>query len=320
MKANFFKFFRGNKEDLYSKGVYKISFGNNKCYVGSTTTSFKNRFASHYNHLKNDIHRNKYLSNCFKKYPENIIFEIVEIIDDISIILEREQYWIDFHKTYIPKNGYNISPTAGNTLGFKMYEDIVEKRRKKYLQYDLDGNFIREWNSYTDIKKTFGIFGSKEVLEDSFHSAYGYLWRYKLNETYPLKIDSYEDRTKFKVLMYSIEGVFLKEYDSMFQASIDNNIPVGNISKVLGNNINMAYGYIWKKWKENYPLKIENYEKIHPFEKKIKVTFIETGEIKIFKTKRDMSKKLDINRSSVKHAISKNNGLMTRKKIIIEEI
>ena len=47
---------------------------------------------------------------------------------------------------------------------------------------------------------------------------------------------------------------------------------------------------------------------------------LKSGEIKIFKTKRDMSKKLDINRSSVKHAISKNNGLMTRKKIIIEEI
>ena len=81
MKAKFFKFFRGNKEDLHFKGVYKISFGSKNCYIGSTTTFFKERFSNHYNRLSNLTHCNNALTNSFKKYKGVIIFEIIEIIN-----------------------------------------------------------------------------------------------------------------------------------------------------------------------------------------------------------------------------------------------
>lgn len=73
-------------------------------------------------------------------------------------------------------------------------------------------------------------------------------------------------------------------------------------------------------WEKNYSLKVKKYEKFHPFQKKIKVTFIENNTIQIFNTKRDLCKKLNINRSTLKYALENNKGLMTRKKIKVEEI
>lgn len=56
------------------------------------------------------------------------------------------------------------------------------KRRKAILQYDLDGNFIREWDSAT----SFGKAISKDVggniiacIKGKQPSAYGYKWKYK---------------------------------------------------------------------------------------------------------------------------------------------
>lgn len=320
MKAKFFKFFKGNKEDLYCNGVYKISFGDNKCYVGSTTITFKKRLSIHYLDLVNNNHCNTTLTRCFNKYKDNIIFEIIEIInkEELHNILIREQYWIDFYNSY--HEGYNEVQFAGHTTGFKMPEEIVEKRRKKYLQYNLNGDFIKEWNSLTDIVKEFGGFASKDVLKDSFHSAYGYLWRYKLDNNYFLKIDSYKDKTAYKILMYDSEGNFVKEYNSLLEAAKHLNVDTGNISRALKKDNNMAFGYIWKKWEENYSLKVKKYEKFHPFQKKIKVTFIENNTFQIFNTKRDLCKKLNISRSILKYALENNKGLMTRKKIKVEEI
>ena len=53
-----------------------------------------------------------------------------------------------------------------------------KSKNKPILQYDLDGNFIREWSSATDV--------GKEVRKNIVHclkgrnkTAYGYIWKYK---------------------------------------------------------------------------------------------------------------------------------------------
>lgn len=49
------------------------------------------------------------------------------------------------------------------------------------------------------------------------------------------------------ICQYDLHGNFIKNYDSLMQASSENNISIGNISSVINGKRKMAGGYIWKK-------------------------------------------------------------------------
>ena len=58
------------------------------------------------------------------------------------------------------------------------YGTHIEKIKKTILQYDLDGNFIREWPSATDVGKEVRI-NIVHCLKGYTKTAYGYIWKYK---------------------------------------------------------------------------------------------------------------------------------------------
>lgn len=47
-------------------------------------------------------------------------------------------------------------------------------------QYDLDGNFIKQWTSMMDIRRKKGFFVSaiSSCCRKKVKTAYGYIWRY----------------------------------------------------------------------------------------------------------------------------------------------
>ena len=53
-----------------------------------------------------------------------------------------------------------------------------ERHKKPILQYTLDGEFVREWQSATDVGKNVND-GICKCLKGKTKSAYGYLWKYK---------------------------------------------------------------------------------------------------------------------------------------------
>ena len=58
------------------------------------------------------------------------------------------------------------------------YGTIIDRRKKPILQYDLDGNFIREWPSATDVGKEVRV-NIVHCLSGKQKTAYGYIWKYK---------------------------------------------------------------------------------------------------------------------------------------------
>ena len=60
-------------------------------------------------------------------------------------------------------------------------ERIAEKTRKPVLQFDLLGNFIREWPSITKVEEETGIWQThiSKCCLGLRHTAGGYLWKYK---------------------------------------------------------------------------------------------------------------------------------------------
>lgn len=60
------------------------------------------------------------------------------------------------------------------------YKPIIFNK-KPILQYDLQGNFIKEWDSATDVKKELGFNNSSitNCCKNVSKSSYNYIWKYK---------------------------------------------------------------------------------------------------------------------------------------------
>lgn len=122
------------------------------------------------------------------------------------------------------------------------------KRKKPILQYDKYGNFLKEYKGATDTgyNTTANIIA---CCKGKIKSAYGYIWRYKLENTYPLHITvSNNARAQFykTVLQYSKKGEFIAMYDSISKASLSTGINKSAIGNCLYGWSKTAGNYVWK--------------------------------------------------------------------------
>ena len=108
-------------DDSYT--IYTIkNIINGNCYVGSTV-NVSHRFGKHRRALTRGVHPNHYLQNAWNKYGENsFTFNVVELAGSKQEMIDREQYYIN---TLVGL--YNLSPTAGSTLGVKLKESTRRK-------------------------------------------------------------------------------------------------------------------------------------------------------------------------------------------------
>ena len=109
--------------------IYKISnLINGKIYIGSAA-DFNKRKSNHLRQLNTNSHHSKYLQNSWNKNgPEIFSFSVLEVVDDINNLLEREQHYLDSLLFAKEKNckfnnlGYNICRKVGSFTGVKHSE------------------------------------------------------------------------------------------------------------------------------------------------------------------------------------------------------
>jgi group I intron endonuclease len=118
-------------------GIY--SFTNKttgKRYIGQTVY-LNGRKGDHLLNLRRNQHDNDYLQKAFNKYgEEDFIFEVLEVVpkledgtNDKFKLTEREQYWMDFYKSYEEDFGYNINPSA--SINYMSGRTHTPEARKK---------------------------------------------------------------------------------------------------------------------------------------------------------------------------------------------
>lgn len=120
-----------------SSAIYQITnVTTSKIYIGSAI-DVAERWYRHIRDLNNGVHCNQYLQRSWNKYHQPaFIFSILENVEDTSMLLKREQYWLDEKKAYEKEHGYNICRVAGSTLGFKMSPESIEKRfTPEYMEH-----------------------------------------------------------------------------------------------------------------------------------------------------------------------------------------
>ena len=133
------------------------------------------------------------------------------------------------------KNEKNASENNG------MYQKIP-KNAKSVLQYDKEGNFIKEWKSAAEAKKSLGIDNITVVCNGKRKYAGGYIWKWGEND--------YSIEAK-KVCQYSLDGQLINTYSSSWEAAKILNLDSSSIYKVCQGRGKTCGGFKWKFLNDN---------------------------------------------------------------------
>lgn len=170
-------------------GIYKINFPNNKIYIG-LSSNIKKRLIAH-NKTNDDLPVHRAIKKYGKISDENV--EIIEIVSQ-PLLREREKYWIDYYKSFLPENGYNLT-LGGDGASPGIFNNSAKLNQEKLneLIKDLIDNVI----FIKVLSKKYGL--SAEAISD-INQGKRY---YNKNLSYPLRKD-----TKFtSEQMKNITGV-----------------------------------------------------------------------------------------------------------------
>lgn len=252
--------------------IYKIkNIVDNKIYIGQTT-DLKERWVEHRRKLRKNKHRCSHLQNAWNSYGEDKFkIETIETInpelktiDEIKILLEkREEYWMIQLKCGDHDYCYNSLTPMKSSFGSCC--KIKSKKRKAVLQYSLEGNFIKEWESMTLAAKELNI--SNNIIctccQEKVKQASGFMWKYK-EENIILKINPFDDTYK-SILQYDKFGNFIKEWETLREAHNQfetKNVYMGHILKTCRGVQKTAFNYQWKFKETETSLKINSIYKI----------------------------------------------------------
>lgn len=113
-------------------GIYAIiNTINRKVYIGSGVR-LNHRWTEHRCNLEDGTHHGRYLQRAFTKNPQDFEIQVIEELPNASkdTIISREQFWMDFYRSYVPGNGYNTCPKANSCQGIKRDPELCKRISK----------------------------------------------------------------------------------------------------------------------------------------------------------------------------------------------
>jgi len=117
-------------------GIYQIiNTVNGKAYIGSAV-DIRVRWNRHRSDLNNNVHHNQHLQRAWNKYTElNFKFLILELVQDINKLTEKENKWINIFCSMDFEHGYNIydaeHPGAKGPLSDEVKQKISKVNKGK---------------------------------------------------------------------------------------------------------------------------------------------------------------------------------------------
>lgn len=198
--------------DMDFSGVYLIiNLLNQKYYIGSAK-DLRHRYRNHFNDLKTNKHRNIHLQRSYNKNPESFIMVMIEEVENVRELTNREQYWMDILNVTDKGICYNVLNTANSLLGFKH-----SKETKKKISEIQIGKMLSQ--------------SHKDNISKSLLSMEG-------------------RRNKRKIKQLSIDGKDLRVWDSASEASKDLNISRSGITAVCRGRRKTIGGFKWIYYEE----------------------------------------------------------------------
>ena len=273
---------------------------NNKIYIGVHGTEDPNKW-DHYlgcavfDNVPNSYNKRQTPFQCaVAKYgPKNFNRKTLRIFDNLQDALDLER-WLVCPSFIERTDTYNITLGGG----------IPPTLEKRIYQYDLDGNFIKEWKSIISITKNFNCNKDRirMVIDDkrSFEASY---W----TEEYYEKLDTKEYRpsSRGSIRQYTTYGKFLKSFKNTTEAAKALDIDRSKITNAIYGKYATSGFWFLKEGEtiESYlDGSIKNSPKIYQYN-------INGDFIKVYENIKALKKEFKCNKKDLERAIKNNNEL-----------
>lgn len=267
--------------------IYKVTFPNNKVYIGLTNGKLGDRKAKHYKDMRKGsdllFHR------ALKKHQGSETWEVIDTRENRKDLCEAERFHIEKYKSNDREFGYNCTPGGdgrSGPLSDEHKQNIrIAKGAKKVFVFTIEGVFFCEFNSMMECSNklnvdlrnvasickgnggnsakgyTFG-FSKEDCIENikrnqttHYHSS---ATKNKISESNKKTKSTEENRIKQSIsrvgnrlfYCYKINGEFIGEYQSIAMCSRQLNIAESNISFCLTNFKKYAKEYVFDFNKE----------------------------------------------------------------------
>ena len=199
--------------------IYRHTFPNGKVYIGLTCQNPLSRWQSGYGYKSQQL-----MFNAIKKYGwDNVRHEI--LIDGLTLseAHKKEIEWISFHKSNNRAFGYNVSSGGesgtGCALSLEARKKIGAAHRGKPLSAE-----HREKLRIAKLGKKRGKF-SPEVVERM--------------------MAAHAEMPKKPINQYTLDGVFLKRWETILRINQELRIAQANIIAVCKGKRKTAGGFVW---------------------------------------------------------------------------
>ncbi len=268
---------------------------NGKKYIGQTTRP-ANRHKNHKTNWRN-AHPEGVFAKSVKRYGEDWFdYQVLDIFRDKneqhlhSLLDKYEKFYIEQRNASTKKYGYNVA--AG---GWALPKE--NPTEKAVDMFDLNGNYIRTFQSLSDAKAFINVSGPtiRQVCNHKHYTAGGYLWAWRGQQpVLPPEIK--------KVYAYNEDGQFVAEYENVFVAAKALHASSAQIDHALKDKYRLGCQMYWRRYKteqiplSDFPKAIYAYDLDGNFVK----GFINLTKAKVFTN--------DTASSSISHAIGRNTA------------
>jgi len=134
-------------------------------------------------------------------------------------------------------------------------DQLISNPKKVVIQYDLSGNFIKEWSSLKDAKLAYGTSVSN-CCRGKSKISHGYIWRY-LDSPIEMNLDNSKDSKSRGVKKYNLEGELVSEFKSLKEAYLSG-FNSNNIQDCCVGRLKSHGGFIWRYSEDSPPQKYSN--------------------------------------------------------------
>ncbi|MFA5396501.1 MAG: GIY-YIG nuclease family protein [Methanogenium sp.] len=205
--------------DIHKNGkpcIYMIRNNvSNKIYIGSAIGHYR-RKGQHFYMLRRNSHFNLHLQSSWNKYGEsNFIFKVLEFVENLDNLQEREEFWIKTFNSTNPSYGYNSRTNCKTNLNLKWpeeskfrfsekkkgipllhinYSEVAQSNNKKVVGIDIITGEEINFDSVLKAAKYFNIHQSviSKAANKKIKTSKGYIWDFVEKSTSNNSVNSGE--------------------------------------------------------------------------------------------------------------------------------